>query len=239
MGDVGCCRLDVAGDWRGHDGLIENVLGVPVLHRHIAGDSAVLSARGDDRNFPFEVDEAFDNGATGRRSGAGLGPGSVRIGVLVDAHLALAVVAQARGFQDRRRAQIRRRGSQLGTVGDRAVRCGGDAGGGNKVLFLDPVLGDRQGLRIGPHGDPCFKVFNRRQRNVFKFQRHHVDGGGEGIEGGGVIERRHRRLVGDLRRRFIRRLAENMAAVAEPGGRGCGHTAELATAENTDCGAGR
>ena len=69
-------------------------MAVLVLARVEGSDGPVLAARGDHRDLALEVDEALEHR---RRAADGL-PGCPGLGGVGDAHLSLAVVAEAPGL---------------------------------------------------------------------------------------------------------------------------------------------
>ena len=73
---------------------------------------------------------------------ADLAPGRGSFGRLLELRLALAVVSEPRGFQDRGRWNVAQRGLEFGQAVDRPPgRCAG-ADLGEEALLLGPVLRD-------------------------------------------------------------------------------------------------
>ena len=102
-------RLDGGGvrDRRRHAGDFQNMIAVFILGDVETFDGAVVPTRGDDGHLPLERHEGFEDAGLA----ADLAPRRRRIGAVFDGGVALAVVAEAARFQDRRLADpLQRRG---------------------------------------------------------------------------------------------------------------------------------
>jgi hypothetical protein len=225
---------DVGRDRGGGQRLVQDAVAVAVLHRLVTADTAVRRARGDHRDLEREIDEALQHRALALHGR----PGLRRIVRLADHRLPLAVIAEARGLQHRRPAQPLQRRLKLLDMGDLGPGGGLDAHLVQEGLLQGAVLGDLQGVAAGTDGDQAGEKIHRLDRDILELQRHHVDGGGEGLQrltvvpsGGGVR--------GDVARRAAFRRLEDMAAIAEPRGVQRQHAPQLPAAQHADHGAGR
>ncbi len=152
--------------------------------------------------------------------------------------LALAVVAEAAGLQDRRPADPLDRRRQLGGRSDIGERRGADAERGDEVLLGEPVLGGRQDFRIGQHRHARGEKRRGLRRHVLELIGDDIDIGGETVErlGVGVIGAGD--AMHDVESRRIGLGREDMALEAEPRRGQRQHAAKLAAAENADRGLG-
>ena len=119
-----------------------------VALRREAHDRAVPAARDDDRQLSLQRQHLLQHAGHALQ----ISPGGGQFSRGFDAHLALAVVAHARGFQNTGQ-QIRWHGLQLRGSFDHGVRRAahaGHAGACHEVrLFVDAVLRNRHGSGAG------------------------------------------------------------------------------------------
>ena len=179
-------------DPRGRAGAGEDMALVLVLAEIVGDDLAFEAARGDDRDFALEGDEAFEDHR--RRAERAMERGDVR--ALADQRLALAVVAEAAGLQDRGAAELGDRARERARVLDADEGRGLEAEAAQERLFDQPVLRQRERARAGPHRHARGEILDRRRRHVLELEGDDVDRLGEALE---------RRLVVEARRRCARR----------------------------------
>ena len=135
--------------------------------------------------------------------------GDVR--ALADQRLALAVVAEPAGLQDRRAAELGDRAGERAGVVDGGEGRGPQARVAQEVLLDQPVLGQRQRPRAGPHRHALGEEFDGRGRHVLELVGDDVDRAGEAEQRFLVVE--WRRSCGRPRRR---------RPAPRPRGRRCG-----------------
>ena len=213
----------------GDGGGAQDTVAVDILAGIETGDLAVQAACGDHADLAIKGDEAFKHASGVVHAG----PGRRDVGLGLQLHLALAVIAKAGGFQDRGQAKLVGSGAQV------RFRVHGRPGRGLQAevvqerLFRDPVLADRQGAAVGADGSQAFQQVEGGGRDVLEFIGDDVDRLGEGAQGGLVLVGGGGDLVGDVASgrgaRFI-----DVAAIAQPAGRDREHPAKLAAAKNAD-----
>ncbi len=103
-----------------------------------AGNVTELRAGADDRDFLRERDERLEHA----ERPAHLRPGRLEVLGAVDAHLPLAVVAEVRGLEHGRRAQLRERAGQPGRAVHRPIRGDREAVSAQKALLAQPMPAD-------------------------------------------------------------------------------------------------
>ena len=138
---------EIGRDRRRRDRPDQDLIAMPVLDRHVAHLGAVLAPCGDHRDLALEIDPAFkDRGRGGRGR-----PGVVEPGAGLDPDLSLAVVAKARGLEDRRPAELGQCVVQGFGVLDDGIGRGRHADPAEERLLLAPVLADREHRGRGVH----------------------------------------------------------------------------------------
>ena len=203
--------------------------------RRKTDNAAIPAARHDHRTFGFQRQHLFEHAMHLLQ----LGPGSGQLGHILDAHLALAVVAHARGFQNAGQ-QIGRHGLELVWRCNDGVRRAGDAGnaraGGEMGFFLNPVLGNRDGSRSGRHQATAGQGLQGGSRHIFKF-------GGDGLAQPGQLHQalciavtKRNVVVADATGRALRVRVEHCREVTQPLGSLHKHTAQLAAAHHAERG---
>ena len=146
-----------------HFGHRQNTVAVQVeLHRQVDA-SAVPATRHDHRAFGTQRQHFFQHAghALERRPGGG------QFGAGGDAGLALAVVAQPRGFENARQQVVRHASELLGGL-DHGVGRAGHAAAHKMRLFLGPVLGNAHRFGVGRHGPVRAQGDEGGRRHVFK-----------------------------------------------------------------------
>ena len=194
---------------------------------------AVRPAREDHREFGCKRNRSLSDGGLA----ADRIPGRFRLFRRTNPCLALAVIAVAAGLEDQRQTEPGNR------TFDILERCHGSprrdarAGRFDEAFLLGPVLGDRERLDAGTKR--VAKQRQRLDRQILELVSGDVDPLGEIAERGAVVEVG----AGEMRRDiggagpFVR--IEDMAFVAELGGRDAQHPAELAAPDYADRGPGR
>ena len=215
-----------------HPRHFQNVIAVLVLGDIEAFDLAVLATRGDDRHFPLERHEGFEDAGLA----ADLAPGGLRIGAVADRRLAFAVIAEAARFQHRRPSNPLDHRRELAGLGDRGKVRGADAEPRDEDLFREAILGRRENLRVGQHRNARREKGRGLGRNVFEFVGDHIHVGGEAVERLGIGVIGHAHPVHHIEGRRVRVRRKHMALEAEPRGRQRQHAAKLAAAQDTDRG---
>ena len=141
--------VDCLGDRRRGKRQIEDVVAMAVLDGVESGEGAILATRHDHADLLGEIDETFQDQRL--RSTEGRKPAARSLG-LAEQRLALAVVAQPRGLQDRRQADAGRppRPGRRGFPPTATARW--HARAVQEGLLRDPVLTDAQDrwARAGP-----------------------------------------------------------------------------------------
>ena len=202
----------LGADARGRAGAGEDMALVLVLAEIVSRDLAFQAARRDHRHFALEGDEAFEDHR--RRTQRAVNRGDV--GPFADQRLALAVVTEPPGLEDRRAAELGDRAHQRARVLDADKGRDLMAEIAQERLFRQPVLSERQstGARTDRHA--LRKKFDRRRRHVLPLEGDDVDT---------LSKARKRRLIveggdGPRRRRVIGRRfglgGENVGAQARP-----------------------
>src|SRR5580704_19341686 len=137
-----------------------------------------MRPRGNDRNFAGEWHEGFEDG--GLRTDRA--PSRLRGFGLPDHRLALAVVTEPARLQYRRQSDLleRRRQTSQAVRGGKGRR--GDTKAADEILFGEPILGDRQYLRIGTNRKAGSEKRRRLCRHVLELVGDEIDIGGEAIE---------------------------------------------------------
>ena len=222
--------VDRRGDARRNARGAEDAVLVLVLHGVERGRRAVMGARDHHRNLALEIDALFED----RAARAQLPPGGLRVGAGADFPLALAVVSEPRGLEDRGCADIVHRPAEIGGGRDRSETGRGDADRVEKGLLLHPVLGDGERPRVRADRNRLREPLDRRGRNVLEFERDDVDGICEPGERGLVPIIRACRERRDLGGGGVRFGAVDVAAIAQPRRRRRDHPAELAAAQDAD-----
>ena len=161
-------------------------------------------------------------------------PDLVGIVALADDRLALAVIAEAAGFQHRGQADFGDRRAQRGCRGDVGIVGGADAELAHEILFRQAVLRGFEDLAVRQHRTPRGEDHGGRRRHVLEFIGDDVDIGGKQLQRLDIGIFRAGRVQHDVEGRRIRVGRKHPAAQAEPRRRHCQHPAQLAAAENAD-----
>src|SRR5690606_11820232 len=152
--------------------------------------------------------------------------------------LPLAVVAEAGGLHDARRADLRDGGVDLGGVRRRAPAGQRQAGTREEPPLPAAVLGEVEGARRRPHRAGGLGRGERRRGDVLELECDDVDPLRQLAQGVGGVERRAQVEVGDRRGRRALLGREHGEAVAHPPAGGAQRQAELAAADDADGGPG-
>src|SRR5690606_28516488 len=202
-------RLQLGVQARGREAGGEDAVDVPVAGRGPGAEIAVTAAHGHHRQLEVEGDEALQDQ-----------PGAVDLGaegvprrldracthLRAKAELALAVVAQPAGLEDRRQADFVRRPRQRVPAVDVGERRHRNPQFAEQALLAEPVL--RGGKRAWPrvHLHVRAQPVTGTGRNVLEVEGRHVDAAGEFLpRGAGVVAAGHPR--DDLARtRLARRI---------------------------------
>ena len=185
------CAASASGDVGRRARDFQDVVAMLVLGDIEADDLAVGRARGDHGDFASEWNKGFED----RGFGAEILPNPVRIVALADDRLALAVVAEAAGFQHGGNADARDRGTQsLQPTTHRHIRrCRSEPL--HKILFGEPVLRGLEDFAVRKHRPPRRQDHRAGGGNVFEFIGDDVDVVGEqfqrldvGIFGAGRVQ---------------------------------------------------
>jgi len=142
--------------------------------------SEATGTRGDDRHFFLERHDAFQNAWRAAKRAKGDG----EVAAVAQLRLALAVIAKAPRLEDRVAAEPRDGASERASVVDRGEIGGGDPEALHELFLDQPVLGERQRLRIGPHRPMRLEHLRRAGGHVLEFVRDDVDRFGKGGESG-------------------------------------------------------
>src|SRR6185312_9950109 len=186
--------------------------------------------RHDHADLLGEIDETLQD----QRLRAQFGEGRRELGWVAQQRLALAVIAQPRGLEDRRQAVPGGRLPQLRQRLDRRPRRGAGAGAVEEALLRDPVLADPQDRGRGADRlERCEKI-EPFGADILELEGNHVDRGGEGAQRRGVLILAEGDAGGDLRGRAVLLGREDVAAIAQTGRRQRRHAAELAAADDAD-----
>ena len=218
---------------RRHVGDGEHAVAVQVLLHWQVHLGAIRTARDDDANLDIERQPLFEN--AGRA--AEFGPRGGQFNAVRDPRLALAVVAEPRGFQDAGQQRIGHR-VELRHAADQRVRRTGHAAAPEVRLLGGPVLAHRDGLGAGRDAPLQRQRRERRGGHVLELGGHGGRAGGElrqpvGIEivAADVALRhlaRRARYVGVEHHQGITHLLRGMDE----------HAGQLAAAHHTQRGAG-
>ena len=138
LGAVGKMSRDVRRVEDAHD--------VLVLSDGIVGHPPVGGAGHHDRQLPVELQPLLQHA----RHVAQVVPHARQVGLVPHAVLALAVVAEASGLQDRRELEVAR-GGDVVLVADHSVRRDVGPEVAQELLLVDSVLGDGDRPRRRPH----------------------------------------------------------------------------------------
>ncbi len=198
----------------GGDGDIEDVVVVAIFDDAPICVRSISTAGGDDGDFFFKRDKCFEDGGHAADGGP-RGLGLVR---RRDANLPFAVVSEVGGFEDRRAAQVGDGAGEVIGSDNGAERRQRKPSVGEKRFFADAMLRRVQDLTLGPHGRVLGGGLRRRRGNVFKFEGHHADGGGEAAHGVEIVIRRDDFEVGDLPGRRIGVWGKGVDAIAHAAG---------------------
>ncbi|KKN85001.1 hypothetical protein LCGC14_0283700 [marine sediment metagenome] len=213
-------------------GSVEDAVAVDVLTGIETGDFARRPARGDDGNFGAKVHEPFEHG----RRAIHFGPCGVKIGIVFQTRLALAVIAKSTCFQDRRRADGRHRGVQIGGIGDIGKGGNSQAQTFEELFFDQTVLTGPQGLAVGTDGGDVFDHIQRVGRDVLELERDNINRLGKGGQRVDVIIARGGQRVGDITCRRGGTGFKDMRAKSQTCGGNSQHTAQLPAAQNPNGG---
>ncbi len=203
-----------------------------VLDERVGPHVAAAAAHAEQRQLASERHPGLEEQR--HLTGAERGEGRVGLAGLVDPGLALAVVAEPAGLQERRHADLGQRRVERGLVVDRGERRGADAELPEQALLGEPVLGRRQ--RLGAGVDLGAGLLQRRDGagwDVLELVGHDVARGGQSAQ-------RVRVVVGRLQQRgdlptagLGRRVEQGAADVERVPGEGQ-HPPELAAADDPD-----
>ena len=92
-----------------------------------------------------------------------------------DASLALSVVAQRRGLDDRRETLLDSEGGEIGVGLKSCPRSGLDTNAVEEGLFENAVPSDLKHVPTGPHWHLCVERVERVAWHVFELESDHVD----------------------------------------------------------------
>ena len=120
-----------------------------------------------------------------------------------DPRLSLAIIAQPRGFQDRRRPDLGNRRLQIGQRIHRPIGRAGQAKAGQEILLKDTVLRHRQGAAVRPDRANGVEGVQRLGRDVLEFIGHDIYRSGKGAQGGQIVIGGGRHPVGHMSRRRV------------------------------------
>ena len=157
----------------------------------------------------------------------------------IDAHLALAVIAEAGGLEHARPAQRLDRLRQRLLVRDLEIARHRHVDGGEEVLFPQPLLGQVQHARVGPRRLPLRQLLAGGRGHVLELEGHDIDRLREPLQRGEVVIGGNGGRVGDVAGRRVLVRAIDVAAIAEPRGRHGRHAPQLPAAQDADRAAGR
>ena len=218
------------GHARRHDGEVEDPVDVRVLGHRERPELTGQAAGGDDAQLEVQRQERFEN--AGHPPELGERRRHPRDGV--HAALALAVVAEAGGLEDRRQPDRGHRSGQVGVRCDRGVRPDSQPDPLDERFLGRPVLGDGDCVRAGRHDSAGGESLECGRRRVLELCRHHCAAGGHFVEGAGVVVRRDEVLVDDVAHGCVGIRVEGDDLVPH---RPCGdgqHPPELAATEDAD-----
>ena len=142
-----------------------------VLAEVVSHDLAFQAARRDHRDFALEGDEAFKDHR--RRAQRAVNRGDVR--AFADQRLALAVVAEPPGLEDRGTAEFGDRAHQRARILDADKGRDLVAEIAQEGLFRQPVLSQRQSARARTDRQALSEKFDRRRRHVLPLEGDDVD----------------------------------------------------------------
>ena len=126
-------------------GHAQDMVLVDIFADVVGGEGTVHAARGDDRNFPHEWHESFED----CRPAAEAAEDDGEIGSLAHHRLAFSVIAETPGLQDRRPAELGDCTGERAGIVDLGKRRGANAEPVQKRFLAEPILGDGERLRIG------------------------------------------------------------------------------------------
>jgi hypothetical protein len=180
----------------------------------------------------LEGDEAFKDGllaAHGRVGGC-------EVCESVDFGLALAVVAEAAGFEDRWQTKFLDVCLEVGEALDAREFGGFGAEVAGELLFVEAVLGGCQRFDAGADGEVAGKEFDSREGDVFEFISGDKNGFGEPCQGRFIVIGRDGGCRCDVER-GAGTIGIDVALEAEAGRCHGQHAAELTRAKDADAGA--
>src|SRR5271157_3746619 len=144
----------------------QDVALVLVLAKVVGDDLAFEAARGDHRDFALEGDEALED----HRRWAERAMNRGDVGALADQRLALAVIAEPPGLEDRRAAELGDRTHQRARILDLDEGRDFQSEIAQERLLGQPVLGQRQRPDARPDRHALSEKFDRRRRHVLEFE---------------------------------------------------------------------
>ena len=214
----------------GHCGGAQNAAFVDVFARIKASHIAAYATCGDHRHLVAEVDETLQNRGRIRHVLHRLRG----IAVVTQAHLTLAVIAKAAGFQNRRSANVAHSAAQILGAVDLGVWRGFQTQIGQEILFSDAVLADTQRLAAWSDGAVGFQYIQRGCGNVFKLIGDHIHRLRKGDQRCLIFIGRGCDLICHLAGWRVGTGLKDMAFIAKPRGRDRKHAAQLASAKNAN-----
>lgn len=209
---------------------MQNAVQMNVFRRIVTGDRAVPEAGGNDRDFPLEGNEAFED----ERHAAKRVEGARGVLATPEQALALAVIAHAARLQH----ALATKGGQCCLQIFLAVH-GAKIGGRNaatveEALLRQPVLRGAERLRRRIDRNGGGERLGCRHGHVLEFVGHDIAEAGEFGQRGFIVIIRDDLIVADLCRRTIGLGLQHDGAVVEAGCGHCQHAAELSAADNAD-----
>ena len=141
-----------------------------VLAEVVSRDLAFEAARGDHRHLALESDEALEDHR--RRAQRAVDGGDV--GAFADQRLALAVVTEAPGLEDRGAAELGHRAHQRARILD-ADEGRGQAESRRNVFSVSRSWVSASARAPGRTGLALRKKFDRRRRHVLELEGDDVD----------------------------------------------------------------
>jgi hypothetical protein len=203
--------------------------GVVVLGQGVEDAVAAAPARRHDRQLARERHELLEQGGHLAESS----PGDGRVIRAAHRRLALAVVAEPPGLQQRRRCERRRRTLRVGRRRDRGERRRRDPEAGEQLLLEEPVRRHRQRARPRQHGHLALESLGGDRRHGLELARHHVGRGGERRERPVVVPRAEH-VVGHRARTRVGGGVEHREPHPERHAGEGEHPGELPAAEDAD-----
>ncbi len=211
------------------------MVAVRVLDGAVVRERPVEATGGDDRELEDEIDHPLED----RRLVADERPHAIELGRLGDAVLALAVVAEGRGLEDRRHPHPLDRGGELVERADRLERRDRESLQPEERLFAGALLRDVQRVAAGAHRHDLGGGIGGGGRDVLELEGDHVDTPREGPDGVEVVVVGVDLDVGHLAGGRVEGRRQRVHAVAHAPGRDGEHPTELPAAQHAERGAGK